>query len=279
MKPSRRSLTAFFILLLPFGLARAANPDAVQALSVYPAQIRQAVLETLKYPQTLVALGSIREKTVAAVRQLLSSLPKATQEAAAQLLPNTGLIRAMAAEGQKDPKALDAVLKNYPSQTQAAARKILAENYEVVKQLDTLGNQAYAQFESAIQSLPSSGQVAFRTLVQHREILKILYNELGLEAPPKDLDSRIQSLAARLSAVPASTKSEWGAAPGDDPAAVASLKKAEESMDRKLDYQMNVDPYPKGAVQANVNFNPYPYYNPYAGGFYVPYFFGFGPTW
>ncbi|MDL1870809.1 hypothetical protein FBR05_01230 [Deltaproteobacteria bacterium PRO3] len=82
----RRFLILLLLLLsLPANASAAAPnptkaPSAIQALSVYPADIRQATVGVLAYPGTLVQLAQIQAKTGAAFRSLLATAPQDTQK-------------------------------------------------------------------------------------------------------------------------------------------------------------------------------------------------------
>ncbi|HEX5033243.1 MAG TPA: hypothetical protein VFW62_02070, partial [bacterium] len=93
-------LTALAALALPFS-SPAAETDrlaaAAQAISVYPADVRQATQTTLNYPSTLAQIGQILAKSRAQFQTLSSTLNPDLQKKLWQVVRYPRLLRSLTA--------------------------------------------------------------------------------------------------------------------------------------------------------------------------------------
>ena len=55
------------------------NKQSVEALALYPEDTRLSILEAAKYPEVLIKMQNIREKTSAAFQTLIEDFPRNTQ--------------------------------------------------------------------------------------------------------------------------------------------------------------------------------------------------------
>ncbi|MCE9625219.1 MAG: hypothetical protein K8R69_07195 [Deltaproteobacteria bacterium] len=288
-----RRLTLFLSLLLitPCALhaadAPAKGPSAVQALSVYPADIRQATVAVLGYPGTLVQLAQIQAKTSASFKDLLASVPLETQKKLWQLVKYPTLVEELVDLGPQTKNSVKQINASYPKDLQAIAADLSVNHFDLLQQTKALKQPAMGDFSQALQSLPPTAQNSFRTVGQHSEILHLLNQSLSLSSyspdsfkkDPGPLTQKSQALASALQQAPVAAHPEnnWKPAPGDDPKAVAALQKDATQFEKQNDYELDQNPHPKGAVQASVGYTPYnSVFTPV--GWAYPFWFGF-PAW
>lgn len=288
-----RRLPLLFLLLwtLPTHASTAAPnptkaPSAIQALSVYPADIRQATVGVLAYPGTLVQLAQIRAKTSAAFRTLLATAPQDTQKKLWRLLRYPKLVEDLAAFGPQSGKSVKQIDAAYPKDLQPIASDFSQNHYDLLRKTADLNRQAGQEFREAIQTLPEPAQQNFQTVAAHSEIFHILSQSLQLDKTtpesfkkdPKPLTQKAQAFAQQLQQAPTAAHPEnWKGSPQDDPKAVAALQKAATQFEKQNDAELDEDPNPKGAVQANVGFTPYSSVFVPVGWAY-PFWFGW-PDW
>lgn len=285
------TLLLLFWIALPANASAASNPpakapSAVQALSVYPANIRQATVGVLAYPGTLVQLAQIQAKTGAAFRTLLATAPQDTQKKLWQLLRYPKLVEDLAAFGPQTAKSVKQIVASFPKDLQPIASDLAQNHYDLLRKTADLNRQAGQEFSQALQSLPGPAQKNFQTVAAHSEILHILSQSLQLDKTtpesfkkdPKPLTQKAQALAQQLQQAPTAAHPEnWKGSPQDDPKAVAALQKAATQFEKQNDAELDEDPNPKGAVQANVGFTPYSSVFVPVGWAY-PFWFGW-PDW
>lgn len=285
------TLLFLFWIALPANASAASNPpakapSAVQALSVYPADIRQATVGVLAYPGTLVQLAQIQAKTGAAFRTLLATAPQDTQKKLWQLLRYPKLVEDLAAFGPQTAKSVKQIDASFPKDLQPIASDLAQNHYDLLRKTADLNRQAGQEFNQALQSLPGPAQKNFQTVAAHSEILHILSQSLQLDKTtpesfkkdPKPLTQKAQALGQQLQQAPTAAHPEnWKGSPQDDPKAVAALQKAATQFEKQNDAELDEDPNPKGAVQANVGFTPYSSVFVPVGWAY-PFWFGW-PDW
>jgi hypothetical protein len=263
-------ILSFFVILGLFFSSAATSraqgdslPAAARAISVYPADIRQNTQSTLNYPSTLVQLGQIQGKSSGEFKKLTASLSPDLQKKLWQVIRYPRLLRDLVDMGpQGDSSSL---ISNYPKEVQTAAKDLLKNNFPLLRQSADIGAKAQAQFASAIQSLPAPAQSAFQSVAGHSEIFQVLNRALGLSSTdpasfkknPEPLTQNAQKLAGLIAAAPPSSpQKKIEAQAGDDPKAVATLSKADQSFKAQNDYELDQDPHPKGARVANVGYTP-----------------------
>lgn len=273
------------LLIFPEGIHAAANsgnpsppksPRQIangDALALYPAEIRDAVLTALQYPQTLQQISDLQKKSSAAFQQLIAPLPRKTQEEVWEMV--------------KYPKLLDDLsvgekinLKDYSKDVQSMALDLFKREPDLLTKVSKLDDQPIRDFQAVIQKLPPQGQSAFQKLLQNSDILLALGENLNLRNNPSasQLNASIQKLSTQLRQANSPTPDKLAVAQGDDPKAVATLQKAENQFNKDLNYQNTQEPYPAGAAQMNVNFDPYPFATGVPGFYNYPYWFGW-PSW
>ncbi len=284
-----RYLAPLFLWLLtltPVFATPSQGPSAIQALSIYPADIRQATVGALAYPGTLVQLAQIQAKTSAAFRSLIASTPQETQKELWKLLRYPKLVEDLAAFGPQTGQSVKQLDAAYPKDLQPITADLAKNHYDLLKQTANLNRQAGQEFAQVLQGLPAKAQKDFQTLAGHSEIFHILSQSLKLTAispedfkkDPKPLTQQAQALAQKLQQAPTAAHPEnWQGNAQDDPKAVAELQKAATQFERQNDAELDQDPHPKGAVQATVGYTPYSsVFTPV--GWAYPFWFGW-PAW
>ncbi|HKY64202.1 MAG TPA: hypothetical protein VJR29_12375 [bacterium] len=280
-------LTALASLALPFS-SPAAETDrlaaAARAISVYPADIRQATQTTLSHPSTLVQIGQILAKSRADFQAISSRLNPDLQKKLWQVVRYPRLLRSLTALGPNGDNA--SLISNYPKETQAAAKELAKSHFDILSQSTEILKQALGQMASAIQGLPAATQSAFRSVAVHSAIFQVLNEALGLSKTdpqsfkknPQALTQEAQKLSGLIAtAAPATPPKTIQAVAGDDPEAVAALSKANQEFRAKNDEQLDQVPYSKDATQVNVGYTPNSaLYSPI--GWAYPVWFGW-PAW
>lgn len=284
-----RRLLLFAILLtgtmvLHSGAQAAAEvADPVQALGIYPADIRAATAEVLQHPDVLLKLEKYRETVRAEFKNLISPYPQKTQETVWHLVPYRKLWRGLGANSGSAEATQD-LLKSYPKDVQDLANYLLKNSPDIIGKVVAMEKQTYQQYYKMISGLDPKAQAAFRTVGAHSGILSILSKALDLSAggtePSPELKQKSQKLANELLALNKEGKSAGSTANANSSGASATLSAERNKFQEAADSQMDQDPYTEGAIQATVTFAPNPNYNNATGSFYpnYPYWYG-NPFW
>jgi hypothetical protein len=237
--------------------------STIEAMALYPAATRNAILTAVQYPQTLRQIAELQKKSSAGFQQLLAPLPKKTQEEVWELVKYPKLVEDMALGETGN-------LKNYTKDVQSSAQAIFKQQPQLLAEIAKLDDQPNREFMALIQKLPANAQAAFQSLLQNSDVLLALQEYLKQGSIPQ--------LTAKLQAANNSASPQLGAAAGDDPKALAALQNQKDQIDRELNKQIDQDPYPPGARTMTVNYDPYPFVTGVPGFYTYPYWFGW-PGW
>ena len=83
---------------------------AIDALVLYPKETRLAILETATYPQALIKLQRIQQKTSAQFRSLIDDKSKATQQIIWDLTRYPDLVNQLVYDGSRKKKKIETKL-------------------------------------------------------------------------------------------------------------------------------------------------------------------------
>ncbi|HKX13340.1 MAG TPA: hypothetical protein VJP40_09320, partial [bacterium] len=278
------SLGSLFLSFALHGAQTDPLAAAAQAISVYPAEVRQATQTALSYPSILVQIGQILAKSRAEFQALSSSLNHDLQKKLWQVVRYPRLLRGLTTLGPKGD--VTSLISNYPKEIQQAAKELEKNHFDLLRQSVEILEKALSQMGSAIQNLPAPTKAAFKSIAIHSAILQVLNQALGLsKIDPESFKNNPQALtqaAQKLSSLittasPSTPPKTIQADPGDDPQAVAALSKANQEFRAQNDAQLDQKPYSDNAVQVNVGYAPNSaLYSPI--GWAYPAWFG-SPAW
>jgi len=253
------------------------SADPIQALKIYPADIRAAIAEVLQHPDVLIELEKYRQVARAQFKEILAAYPQKTQDTVRQLVPYRKLWRGLGTYLGSEKETQD-LLKAYPKNVQDLANYLLKNNPDVIGKVVDMEKKTYQQFFQIISGLNPQAQAAFKKAGQHSGILSVLSDALNLASaaspPSAELKQKSQALANQLLALNADGK-PTGFTPGANASdAELALHASKDKMTDRLDSQIDQDPYSENSIQATVTFSPDPYYNAYMGGRHVnPYWY------
>jgi len=190
--PSKRFLgyLAFLIAagacILSFNIQAAdLRDEPLQALKVFPADIRSATAEVLRHPGILVALEKYRQVAKARFGELLAAYPQKTQENARLLVPYRKLWRGLGAYLGNENET-EELLKPYSKEVQNAADYLLKNNPDVIGKVVKLEKETYQHFFQMISGLDPETQAAFKKVGQQSGIFGVLSNALNLASEGKE---------------------------------------------------------------------------------------------
>jgi len=255
----------------------------MEALAVYPAEIRGATAEVLLHPDLLLKLAQLREESKAQFNKLMANYPKKNQEMVWKILHYRKLWRDLEANAGS-PATTQDLLKSYPKDIQKMVPDLIKEQPDIIAKVSALEKQTYQSFYRLISTADPKTQAVFKTVGKHSEIFSILSEALGITASTKEVspelkqkakDLSLQLVAMNVNNAETSSKAKIS---GSNDNAASTLKSAEATFNRDADLQMDEDPFPKGANVAEATYTQYPFYNSYTGRFYYPYWYGF-PFW
>ena len=219
------------------------NKQSVEALALYPAETRLAILEASGYPEVLIKMNGARQKTAAAFRTLIEDFPRSNQQIFYDLVMYPGLIQELV-EKQESTAAMRAALERLPESQRDEAFSLVKNNPRTLLKITELDRTARDAFEDLIAGYPASAQSAFRRLVELPEVLQILNDDLRLTVLAGDLYRedpawvirKTDSLNLAVVRAHAEELDEWKKSMENDPEAQKELEAASREYAEEMGY-------------------------------------------
>ncbi|MBI5915310.1 MAG: hypothetical protein HY842_08030 [Bacteroidetes bacterium] len=258
---------------------------SVEALALYPAPTRVAILEAAKYPEALIKLESLQGKTSATFKSLLENYPKATQEKVWDLTRYPGLVAAIVEGGQKWGIDFDVAVQDFPKEIIPRAREVSADYYPLLTEVHRLNGQWSAAYNDLLATYAQPTRDALQQLVDLPEVLTLLTDNIRLTVlvgdlyrqHPAWLMQQMDSLGIVVAEARAKELEEWNKSMEEDPAAKEELEQAAKDYteeygydDAYYDYDDDLYYNGRDRYETVVEYAYY-YYN-------YPYWFGY-PHW
>lgn len=158
----------------------AEDRSAVEAVVLYPEDIRNYIFEASTHPEILIKLSGMQDKTKQAFQDAVAAYPQQEQAKFYELTRYPGLIRDLAGDNKKSKSEIKAVLNSYPEDIHATALELGGKEYETLQKVFQLNHTAKQAFEELIKPYSTPTQTAIRALVKTPEVLTILTDNLEL---------------------------------------------------------------------------------------------------
>jgi hypothetical protein len=260
------------------------NKTSVEALVLYPAETRMAILEGTKHPEVLIKMQDMREKTSAAFRTLIEDFPRSTQEVFYDLNRYPGLTATLVSQ-RNDSGALRKALEVLPEAKRADAFGVVNRQMATLAKIEDLNQTTLRAFERLIGGYPIPAKQAFNHLLGLPEVIDLLNEDLRFTILvgetyrdyPSWVVQQMDSLNLAVARAHAEELDSWKAALENDPEAKAELESA--SREYAAEYGYDAEDYYSDDLYNNTyhpnrdnDIQVYHYYEPY------PYWYGY-PWW
>lgn len=261
------------------------NRKSIEALALYPEDARLAILEASKYPEVLIKMQGIRDKTTAAFRTLIEDYPRNTQDVFYDLTRFSGLVPDLVAR-QNNRQGMQEALGVLPENKRAEALAVAERNPGTLAKINDLNQTAQRAYDNLIAMYPAPAQAAFRTLLGLPEVVDILNEDLRFtilvgdvyREDPAWVIRKMDSLNLAVARAHADEQADWNQSMANDPQAQQELQAAAQEYAREYGYTDEIyDIVPNDDLYAEPAPAPqvvHHYYYQYA----YPYWFGY-PWW
>ncbi|MCB0542524.1 MAG: hypothetical protein KDC70_03350 [Saprospiraceae bacterium] len=255
------------------------NKKSVEALALYPSDIRLAILEAAQYPEVLIKMNDARQKTAGAFRALIEDEPRPAQEMIYEVVRYPGLLSRIV-ENQDSPTAVREALQQIPEEQREAAYDLTRQYMPTLSKIDALDRTSRMAFEDLISPYPANAQNAFRRLVDLPEVLDILNEDLRFtilvgdvyRSDPAWVIQKTDSLNLAVARSHAEEQKAWKAEIENDPQAQSELEAASKEYAAEFGY--DTEDYPGDDLYADgIEYRP-----AYSVDYYYPWWFGY-PWW
>ena len=260
------------------------NKSSVDALVLYPAEIRESILEVCTHPEALVKLDRIQKKSSNYFREIIDDFSRKEQGQFYDLVRYPNLVYQLVEGGTKSKEEIEEILDNYPDEIHDAALKRARKSYAALKEIESLSAQTDQAFDALLSGYDHDLRYAVNTLIEHPEILNILTDNLDLailvgdvyREDPDMVLHKADSLQEIVAREQADELEDWKRELENDPRALAEMDRAGRDFARENDYDLSDQPDRERDV--TVHFYPYPYWYGYPYWYTRPFWYPY-PYW
>ena len=247
-----------------------ADREALEALVLYPSDVRQAILLAGTHPEILVRLERLQSESQSNFEGALQSLAKEDQEAIWNMTRYPGLLQEMNAGGRLSATELDQIASRYDADIQPTIVDQGQRNPSILRDVQNAMDQAERSFTDLLNPYPSDVQQAYSTLVGMPELLETLTSHLSLAVLVSDLyrqdpatvNQHLDQLAIEAADNQAQALQDWQTQLENDPQMRTELESAaaEFAQEEGWTEDQYTLPPAERTVEVRYVYEPYPYW-------------------
>lgn len=219
------------------------NKKSVEALVLYPAETRMAILEATRHPELLIKMQDIKTRTSAAFRTLIEDFPRSTQDVFYDLGRYPGLTERLVLH-RDDSKAIRQDLEMLPEYKREEAFGVVTRQMATLQQVQQLEKTTNTAFQRLTSGYATSTQKAFEQLLRTPEVIDLLNEDLKFTIlvgetyrdNPDWVIRQMDSLNLAVAKSHAEELENWQRTIENDPEAQAEFKAAAEEYARDNGY-------------------------------------------
>ncbi len=271
------------------GAAKHATADdsaAMNALVLYPANIRLDIFEASEYPSAIVDIAALHKRTSNSFADLVAGYPKEEQENFYNLSRYPALVTDLVRGGSKTEGEINIISSRYPEDIHDAAIKS-GRNQDVLRRMEELKAQSDMEFVQIISDYPVVTQNALRELIQYPEIMNLLNEHLDMTVrvgahyrrDPKAVIARAEERNIEEVRQNAEDAAAWKQNMEQNPEQAADLKNAATDYAVENGYSTDeINTVPDPGYIASYTVSPYSYWFGYPTWYPYSYWYPY-PFW
>lgn len=281
-------------------LLTAEEREAIDAIALYPVEVRAAILEAAGYPDVLVRLEAMQGKTQADFERLIEPFMREDQEAIWNLTRYPGLLTSIAKSNATDEQSLRALMEDYPEEIHQDAIRLGKGQPDLIREIDRMQEEAGKAMDVLLQEsgMGDTGYRAFNTLLDNPEVMSILLDNMRMTVligsmysrNPKAVEDELASRQLELAKQQASEIQSWKDSLAANPQAAEEFQLAAENYAADHGYEETLyqQEYARPRVIERHVWRPYrwwfgyptwytrPYWRPYPWWYHWGYYYGPG---
>lgn len=250
------------------------DQKAIEAIALYPETERAIILEAASYPEILVRMQGIRERTEIRFRQLLEDLPEDEQQHLFNLSRYPELITQISTgKERKTKKVMEALVANYPEDICTLAMDAQRNHLSTLIQINKLYTASELTFNDVLSNYPTQVKEAYTELLKLPEVVNILTENIATtvllgdlyKRQPVQLKKELDSLNVLLAEEKARELNDWKQSLEENPEAMAEYEQAAQEFASEQGYDNANYSEPvieKSTTEVYVynSWRPYPYW-------------------
>lgn len=258
------------------------DKEVIEALVIYPEAVRNTIFQACQYPEVLVRLEMIQNKSQTFFQEMIKGFSQNKQKGFYELSRYPELMEALVVNGPLSKDAVRELASGYPKDIQKVALQYGRKNYEVLKAIHDQRQQVEAAYIELMSAKDVEVQRIFKSLVAEPDILSILTDNIKMAVLVGDLYKNepdwLSNYADSLHLVEARANAqeleEWRQKLSSDPQAMAEMELAAKEFARENAFELSEAPSP----EVEVIYRPYPYWFGYPYWYDSPWWYPY-PYW
>jgi len=269
--------------------------ENIDALAIYPEDTRLAILQACLYPEVLIKIKKVQEKTSQDFVEKMDAYPKSTQQKVWDLTRYPDMIKRLINLGPNQTVQLDNVLADYPEIIHNRAKDCYKNHYQLLEKVDQINNRSQLAFDNITQGYNEVTQDALDYIISLPEVMTILTDNIEVSILvgdayknyPEWVLEKADSMHLALARAQAEELEDWKKRVEENPELKEELEvSAEEfAVENNYDdlyYDPNESDYPeddlsdKEYVNRTIEVQHYHYHYPYWYGYPSWYYY---PRW
>jgi hypothetical protein len=262
---------------------------AIDALALYPPEIRSAILNASMHPEVIVKLDHVRENTREEFVGMIQNLSADNQQNIYDLARYDGLIDRLAeGKGRRSEEEIGEILKDYPQEIHETANRFNRNHTRLLKRISELNTTADENFNNILNGYNEEIKKAYQTLIKFPEILEILSDNMKLTVvlgdfyrrEPRAVVQKLDSLNLEVARAHARESEEWKKMLEENPELLEEFQSSAERYAREKGFRE--EDYRREQEQINDlafhHFYSYPFWFGYP--YWMPYSYWYRwPVW
>lgn len=245
-----------------------AKDSSVNALALYPKNVRDQILEVCSHPDALVRMETIQKDSKEQFKNILAKYDKTEQQKIWDITRYPGLVDSLVRGGKKSKEQINELLKSYPSEIHETTLKYGRSYFDALSQINSLNKKTDSDFESAIKEYPQQTQNALREIVKYPDIVSILGENMHTtvlvgdlyKRNPEDVRRKLDSLNIALSKQNAKELEDWKNGLEKNPEAKKEYEESAKEYAKQQGYSSGDLEVRDPEVVVNYVVYPYPYW-------------------
>ena len=208
---------------------------AIDALVMYPENLRDAIFEISAQPELLARAGRMHRTAAASFQRIVSCVTPAEQRMAYDIARYPGLAADLV-ETSNSPGDFQKILINYPTAIHSAAMALATRRQpcDILANTNSLQGGIDGAYQSLIGEYPKETVAAMNLLLAHPEILDLLLDNMDqsvlvgsmFKKDPGFVRKRAAEIGKAVSANNEKAEQDWKNMLGSHPMAIGDLTQA-----------------------------------------------------
>ena len=255
------------------------------AIAAYPDSVRNTILTVCEYPDAILRVEELQQKTQTDFRTITASLNKENQARIWNIARYKGLTEKLAGSRPLSKTELETLAASYPEDVRGDIVKSGSEDYLTLKQVVELNRSTEVSFDSLVDAYPADVQNELRKAVAYPELIQLLGGNMRLTVKAGDLHKtdhvklhhQFDSLNLVIATEKAKEAEGWKNGLEKNPTAKSQFDSATTEY-RKEHNTVNETTVVNETVVVNYVCYPYPYWYGYPYWYDYPYWYPY-PYW